>query len=112
MLRGIFPIAVAIVTFFILDPLVLMYPNKFLFDFKSQVTDPLLGVTKPIFFAQFADLTNPRLFWFTNHLWWGLGPMLEILGLAGVIWLLVRWDKRAGVAAAFPIIYSQSPAAR
>ena len=60
---------------------------------------------KPIFFAQFADISNFRLYWFTNLLWWSLGPMLEILGLAGVVWLLARLDRRAAVVAAFPIIY-------
>ena len=104
-LRGMVPIIVAVATFFALDPLVLQYPDKFLFDFKEQITDPLTGATKPIFMAQFADLSNHRLYWFTNLLWWGLGPMLEILGLVGVVWLLVRRDKRAAVAAAFPIIY-------
>jgi hypothetical protein len=104
-LRGTIPIVVAVVTFFILDPLVLMYPDKFLFDVKEQITDPLRGLTRPMFMAQFADLKHPRLYWFTNLLWWGLGPALEILGLAGVVWLLARRDKRAAVLAAFPIIY-------
>jgi len=104
-LRGTLPIIVAVVTFFVLDPLVLQYPQKFLADVKEQVTDPLTGITKPMFVAQFADLTHPRLYWFTNLLWWGLGPALEILGLVGVVWLLARRDKRAAVLAAFPIVY-------
>jgi dolichyl-phosphate-mannose-protein mannosyltransferase len=104
-LRGLIPIASAMVTFFLLDPLVLWYPDKFLLDFRQQVIDPLTGVTQPIFFAQFADLTNHRLYWFTNLLWWSLGPALEILGLMGVVWLLARRDRRAAVAASFPIIY-------
>jgi len=84
---------------------VLWYPNKFMLDFRQQVIDPLTGVTQPPFFAQFADLRHHRLYWFTNLLWWSLGPALEILGLAGVVWLLARRDKRAAVAASFPIIY-------
>jgi hypothetical protein len=104
-LRGMIPIAVAVATFFILDPLVLQFPEKFLSDFKEQVTDPLTGVVRPIFMSQFADITHHRLYWFTNLLWWSLGPMLEILGLAGVVWLLLRRDRMAAVAAAFPIIY-------
>ena len=42
-------------------------------------------------------------YWFTNLLWWGLGPALEIWALAGVVWLLVA--ARSAVApdaAAFP----------
>jgi hypothetical protein len=103
--RGMIPIGVAVATFFVLDPLVLQFPDKFLSDFKEQVTDPLTGVVRPIFMSQFADISSHRLYWFTNLLWWSLGPMLEILGLAGVVWLLVRRDRIAAVAAAFPIIY-------
>jgi hypothetical protein len=104
-LRGLIPIAIAVLTFFALDPLVLMFPDKFLADVQEQIFDPLLGVTRPIFFAQFADIGPPRLYWLTNLLWWSLGPMLEILGIAGVLWLLARRDPRAAVAASFPIIY-------
>ena len=104
-LRGTIPIVAAVVTFLILDPLVLQYWDKFLLDVKQQITDPLTGVTRPMFMAQFADLSSPRLYWFTNLLWWGLGPLLEVLGLLGVVWLLSRWNARAAVAAAFPIIY-------
>ena len=104
-LRGMVPIVVAAAVFFILNPLVVRYPGKFLSDFKEQITDPLLGAVKPIFFAQFADIPNLRLYWFTNLLWWSLGPMLEVLGLAGVVWLLFRRDPRAAVVASFAIIY-------
>ena len=98
-------VGVAGAVFFLLDPLVLQYPEKFLSDFKEQITDPLLGAVKPIFMAQFADIPNLRLYWFTNLLWWSLGPMLELLGLAGVIWLFFRKDPRAIVVAAFAVIY-------
>ena len=104
-LRGMVPIVVAVAVFFILDPLVLQYPGKFLSDFKEQITDPLLGAVRPIFMAQFADIRNLRLYWFTNLLWWSLGPMLEILGLAGVVWFFARKDSRAAVVAAFAVIY-------
>ena len=52
-LRGTVPILAAVVMFAILDPLVFQYPEKFLSDFKEQITDPLLGAVKPIFFAHF-----------------------------------------------------------
>ena len=74
-------------------------------DVKEQITDPLTGVTKPIWIGNFADLRIPELYWFTNLLPWGLGPLLALLGLAGVVWLLTRRDKRAAVVAVFPIIY-------
>ena len=41
----------------------------------------------------------------SNLLWWSLGPMLELLGLAGVVWLFFRRDPRAVVVAAFAVIY-------
>jgi hypothetical protein len=104
-LRGMMPIAVAVAVFFILNPLVVQYPAKFLSDFKEQITDPLLGAVRPIFFAHFADIPNLRLYWFTNLLWWSLGPMLEVLGLAGVVWLFFRRDPRAVVVGSFAIIY-------
>ena len=104
-LRGLVPIVGAAVTFLVLDPLVVWYPDKFRADVKAQVFDPLLGVTQPIFFAQFADIGPPRLYWFTNLLWWSLGPMLEVLGIAGVLWLIARRDAKSAVLASFPIIY-------
>ena len=103
--RGILPIVIGVALFLILDPLVLRYWTKFLADIKEQVTDPLTGVTKPIWIGNFADLRSPELYWFTNLLPWGLGPMLAALGLAGVVWLLARRDKRAAIVAAYPIIY-------
>ena len=104
-LRGIVPIVVGLATFFVLDPLVLRYWAKFLADIKEQVIDPLSGVTKPIWVGNFADLRIPELYWFTNLLPWGLGPLLALLGLAGVVWLLTRRDKRAAVVAVFAIVY-------
>ncbi len=104
-LRGIVPIVVGLATFFALDPLVLRHRAKFLADVKEQITDPLTGVTKPIWIGNFADLRIPELYWFTNLLPWGLGPLLALLGLAGIVWLLTRRDKRAAVVAVFPIIY-------
>jgi hypothetical protein len=103
--RGIIPIVVGVATFLALDPLVLRHRAKFLSDIKEQVTDPLTGVTKPIWIGNFADLRFPQFYWFTNLLPWGLGPLLALLGLAGVVWLLMRRDKAAAVVAIFPIVY-------
>jgi hypothetical protein len=99
------PVIVGFGVFLALDPLVWKYFAKFQSDIKEWVTDPLTGVTKPIWAAQFADLRRPEFYWFTNLLWWGLGPLLEILGLMGVGWLLLQWEKRAALIAAFPIAY-------
>lgn len=104
-LRGIVPIPIGLAIFLSLYPLAWQYPDKFRSDIKEWVVDPLSGAIKPIWLAQFADVRVPELYWFTNLLWWALGPALEILGLIGVVWLFVKWDRRATVVAAFPIIY-------
>jgi 4-amino-4-deoxy-L-arabinose transferase-like glycosyltransferase len=104
-IRGLTPIVVGVVTFLLVDPLVWMYPDKFKTDIKDWVVDPLTGVTKPIWTQQFADIASTPLYWFTNLMWWGLGPALEIAGIAGVVWLLARRDKRAFLAGVFPILY-------
>ncbi len=97
-------VAVGVAVFLIFDPLVMTYFDKFRSDIKDWVIDPLNGTSRPEWIAQFADV-NGLTYWFTNLLWWGLGPALEIWALAGVIWLLVRRDRLALLAAAFPIAY-------
>jgi hypothetical protein len=104
-LRGLVPFVTTLVTFVALDPMVVRYWDKFRFDVRTQITEPLSGATRPIFFAHFADLEHPRLYWFTNLLPWGMGPALAICGLAGVIWLLTRRTRLALVSAAVPIAY-------
>ena len=58
----------------------------------------------PIWIAQFRDV-QPQLYWFTTNLWWGMGPAMEIWGLAGIAWLALRRSRVAFIAAAFPVVY-------
>lgn len=102
--RAAVPAIVAAATFLLLDPLAIRYYAKFRSDIREWITDPLLGNWKPIWIAQFADI-NPTTYWVTNLLWWGLGPALEVAGLAAVAWLLTRRRRVAAIAAAFPIAY-------
>jgi len=103
--RATITIAAGVAIFLVLDWLVIRYFDKFRDDIKVWVIDPLSGATKPEWIAQFADV-NAIPYWFTNLLWWGLGPALEIAGLAGIVWLLaVRRDRAAIVAGLFPILY-------
>ncbi len=95
--------AVAVAIFFALDPLVIRYYPKFRSDLKDWVTDPLLGAWKPEWVAQFADV-NPTTYWFTNLLWWSLGPAFEFWALAGIVWLFIRRDRLALVVATFPVV--------
>ena len=58
-----------------------------------------------MFFGHFADLGSPRWYWFTNLLWWGVGPTLELWSLAGLVWLVTRRSRAALLSAAVPIAY-------
>ena len=103
--RAAVAIAAGLAIFLALDWLVIRYPDKFQDDIKTWVIDPLSGTTKPEWIAQFADV-NAVPYWFTNLLWWGLGPALELAGLAGVLWLLiVRRERLTILAGLFPIAY-------
>ena len=102
--RGAIPGVVAGVTFLALDPYVWLEMETAIAGIKELVTGPMSGEIKAIWGAQFTDI-HPRSYWFTNLLWWGLGPAFEIWAIAGVVWLLVRRDRVAVMAAAFPIVY-------
>jgi hypothetical protein len=104
LVRGAMPGIVAGVTFLLLDPLVLLEFDKFTADIRNNVTGPMSGGVRAIWAAQFTNI-QPRLFWFTNILWWGLGPPFEIWSLLGIAWLLWRRDRLAVMAVAFPIVY-------
>ena len=97
--------AIGVALFLLADPLPIFYFEKFRQDIQDWVTAPLTGLWKPIWTAQFADVRWPRLYWFTNILWWGLGPAFEIVGLMGAVWLFVRGDRRAAVAGTFVLAY-------
>jgi hypothetical protein len=102
--RATVAIGIGVGTFLLLDPLVIRYYAKFRSDIKDWVTDPLLGINRPIWIAQFTDV-NPQTYWLTNLLWWSVGPALEIWAIVGLAWLFVRRDRIAFMAAAFPIVY-------
>jgi 4-amino-4-deoxy-L-arabinose transferase-like glycosyltransferase len=104
-LRACVPGVLAVILFLAGDPLVIQYYGKFRQDIADWVTAPLTGAWKPIWTAHFADVTSPHLYWFTNILWWGLGPAFEILGLAGLLWLFWRRDRRAAVTGGFIVAY-------
>ncbi len=103
-LRGVSPLIVCVAVFAIVNPMAILYPNNFFGDIKEQITDPLTGVTKPIWIAQFNDV-QPQRYWFTTNLWWGLGPAFEVWGLLGVLALLWRRTPATLVAASCPLIY-------
>ena len=103
--RGLVPVVVCVGTFLLLDPMVLRFFDKFRDDVRTLITEPLTGITRPVFNGHFADLASPRLYWFTNLLWWGVGPGLEVWSLAGFVWLLTRRRQAAFVSALVPLAY-------
>jgi len=102
--RGVLPGILAVGLFFLLDPLVIHHWEKFQQDVADQITEPHSGGSRPLWGAHFTGI-QPQLFWFTNLLWWGVGPGLEIWGLAGVAWLLWRRTGSAWIGAIYPIAY-------
>jgi 4-amino-4-deoxy-L-arabinose transferase-like glycosyltransferase len=102
---GSVPIVTAAAVFLALDPMVWMYFQKFKDDLRTVVVEPLTGASRPIWTAQFADIGSPTRYWFTNLLWFSLGPPLEIWSLIGLVWLVTKRHRLALVAAAFPIAY-------
>ncbi len=102
--RGVSPLIVGALAFVLIDPMMVRYFPRFRQDVFEQITNPLTGGVRPIWIAQFADV-QPQLYWFTTNLWWGLGPAMEIWGLAGIAWLLWQRTRVGLVAAAFPITY-------
>lgn len=104
-LRACVPGVIALALFLAADPLPIFYYEKFRTDIRDWVTAPLTGAWKPIWTSQFSDLTSPILYWFTNLLWWGLGPAFEIVGIAGVVWLFWKRHRAAAIAGAFAVSY-------
>lgn len=102
--KGALPGVVAGVTFLVLDPLVWLEFERFSADIQELVVGPMSGDIRAIWAAQFTNI-QPRTFWFTNILWWGVGPAFEIWAILGIGWLLWRRDRLAVMAVAFPIVY-------
>ena len=88
---------------FLVDPMVVMYYEKFRRR-RRRVTNPLSGPASRCG-PRSSPASSRYWYWFTNVLWWGIGPAFEIWGLLGVAWLLWRRDRLALAAALFPIAY-------
>jgi 4-amino-4-deoxy-L-arabinose transferase-like glycosyltransferase len=86
-LKGVAPLLVGATVFLLLDPMVLLFYEKFRGDVSDQISGPLLGASRPLWNANFRDI-QPQLYWFSNLLPWGIGPAFAIWGIAGVAWLL------------------------
>jgi hypothetical protein len=103
-LQGIAPLAIGAVVFLLLDPMVVLFHQKFRDDISDQISNPLLGASRPLWNANFRDV-QPQLYWFTNLLPWGIGPAFALCGVAGVLWLVTRRTRLALAVAAYPLAY-------
>jgi 4-amino-4-deoxy-L-arabinose transferase-like glycosyltransferase len=103
--RGISPLVVTGLVVLVADSIAFRYWQKFKDDIRVWVVEPLTGQTQFLWTATFYDVTSPHWYWFTNLLWWGLGPAMEAWALVGVAWLLVRRTKAAFLSAIVPITY-------
>ncbi|HMJ86871.1 MAG TPA: hypothetical protein VK504_27020, partial [Vicinamibacterales bacterium] len=92
------------VVFLLLDPMTLLFHQKFRDDVADQISNPLLGGSRPLWNANFRDV-QPQLYWFTNLLPWGIGPAFAVWGVAGVCWLVTRRTRLALAVAAYPLAY-------
>jgi 4-amino-4-deoxy-L-arabinose transferase-like glycosyltransferase len=79
----ILPMFVAGITFLLLNPFVLMNPRRFLQ--MSQITEQfVMGINQPHWTFQFTGTTIS--YWFTNLLFFGMGPLLESASVVGMLW--------------------------
>ncbi len=86
------PFCVAGVTFLLLDPFVLINPRQFL-AMSRQTATFVKGIRQHNWTFQFTGLTIG--YWFSNLLYFGMGPLLECVSLAGVLWATAVGAVRA-----------------
>lgn len=89
------PFFIAGITFLLLNPFVLIDPQQFL-AMSKQTAKFVQGLQQPNWTFQFTDTTI--IYWFTNLLYFGMGPLLEVICVLGMLWAIIRcgW-RRTGV---------------
>ncbi|MDP2914781.1 MAG: glycosyltransferase family 39 protein [Candidatus Aminicenantes bacterium] len=88
--------------FLIANPFVVMNPAKFL-DMSGRTFEFVKGANQPQWSFQFTGATAG--YWFTNLLYYGMGPALEIVCLLGVLWALGKRKWTDGLVLSFLAIY-------
>lgn len=79
--------AIAAVTALAMNPYALIAPREYLAQ-VATVSKFLEGSDQRNWVFQFTGTTFS--FWFTNLLWFGMGPLLMVTGVGGVLWALRR----------------------
>jgi 4-amino-4-deoxy-L-arabinose transferase-like glycosyltransferase len=85
------PIVLAGFTFLLLDPFVLINPRRFL-QMSQIIHQFVMGTNQPYWSFQFTGTTIA--YWFTNLLFFGMGPLLELVCVLGILWAL--WKRKTG----------------
>jgi hypothetical protein len=96
------PVVIAGFTFLLFDPFVLMNPRRFL-QMAQIVEQFVIGTNQPHWSFQFTGTTIA--YWFTNLLYFGMGPLLELVGLVGLFWALIKRRTADILILAFLIPY-------
>jgi hypothetical protein len=91
-----------IVTFLIANPFLVMSPAQFL-SRASKTFAYVKGALQPQWTFQFTGAGIG--YWFSNLLYFGMGPALEILCLLGVLWALWRRKWSDGLILSFLAVY-------
>ncbi len=89
-------------TFLIANPFVVMNPGQFLTR-SLKTFEYVKGANQPQWSFQFTGATAG--YWFTNLLYYAMGPALEILCLLGVLWALWKRKWTDGLVLSFMAIY-------
>jgi 4-amino-4-deoxy-L-arabinose transferase-like glycosyltransferase len=97
--------SVTAVVFLIANPFVVMDPGNFV-DMSRRTLEFVKGVNQPQWTFQFTGATIG--YWFTNLLYYGMGPALEILCLLGVLWALWKRKWTDGLVLLFLAVYFAS----
>jgi hypothetical protein len=95
-------LGITALVFLIANPFVVMNPAKFL-DMSRRTFEFLKGANQPQWSFQFTGATVG--YWFTNLLYYGMGPALEIVCLLGVLWALWKRKWTDGLILLFLAIY-------
>ncbi len=87
----------------VMDPYPFLVPR--LFVEQARITAAFVaGASQPHWVFQFTD--SSPLYWITNLLWFGLGPPLELVGIAGIGWAIWRRRTADRLILAFLAIYA------
>jgi 4-amino-4-deoxy-L-arabinose transferase-like glycosyltransferase len=93
---------ITVITFLIANPFLVMSPAQFLAR-AGKTFEYVKGALQPQWTFQFTGATVS--YWFSNLLYYGMGPALEFLCLLGVLWALWKRKWTDGLIFSFLAVY-------